>query len=181
MAKKVHRCSWSFVLKLKLVVELQAADAAAAAKKAQEEAAAAKKAQEGCCRREKEGAALLILLFLHLKYFVELQAAEVAAAAQKAQEEAAAAARKKVQFFPSIVASDASTRRPIFSAAAACLPSPACTGRCRRAHRRQARDHRRSFKRRREASGRPLHRRSCLRPPARRVSFSRRVILQRNA
>jgi hypothetical protein len=83
---------------------------------------------------------LLILLFLHLKYFVELQAAEVAAAAQKAQEEAAAAARKKVQFFPSIVASDASTCRPMFSAAAAAC-SPACTGRCRRAHRRQAQYH----------------------------------------
>ena len=54
-------------------------------------------------------------------------------------------------------------------------------GRCRRAHRRQAQHHRRSLQRRREASGRPLHRRSCLRPQGRLVSFSRRVILQRSA
>ena len=54
MAKKVHRCEWSFVLKLKLVVELQAADAAAAAQKAQEDAAAAKKAQEEAAAAKKK-------------------------------------------------------------------------------------------------------------------------------
>ena len=74
MAKKVRRCETSFVLKLKLVVELQAADAAAA-KKAQE-AAATKKAQEEAAATKK--------------------AQEEAAATKKAQEEAAAAEKKKV-------------------------------------------------------------------------------------
>ena len=54
MAKKVHRCKMSFVLKLILVVELQAADAAAASKKAQEKAAATKKAQEEAAAAEKK-------------------------------------------------------------------------------------------------------------------------------